>query len=155
MSRSKKPNIVLPDLSKLTKKQLEKLTDEQLDWLTSLTDTGDSLLFITEEEGRVFVGRILKRLRKRMGLTQAEMSERIGYDRPQFLSNVERGTSQIPLDRARDFAEAYEADEKLYPAIIKLLHHGAWDQILSMVEMSGADSPSFDKEVEGWILENK
>ncbi len=39
---------------------------------------------------------MLRELREKAGLTQAELAHKIGYTSPQFISNIERGVSSLP-----------------------------------------------------------
>ncbi len=39
---------------------------------------------------------MLKVLREKAGLTQSELSVKMGYSSPQFISNIERGLANLP-----------------------------------------------------------
>lgn len=43
------------------------------------------------------LGLFLKQARLKAGLTQGDVSKSLGYTSPQFISNIERGLSVIPL----------------------------------------------------------
>lgn len=43
--------------------------------------------------------RVLRRARIKVGMSQAEISRRIGYTSGQFVSNLERGISSLPMSR--------------------------------------------------------
>jgi len=40
-----------------------------------------------------------KALREKVGLTQREVSDSLGYSTPQFISNVERGRCRFPVQK--------------------------------------------------------
>ncbi len=44
---------------------------------------------------------LLKKHRERKGLTQREVSEVLGFETPQFISNLERGTAILPPKHVR------------------------------------------------------
>lgn len=55
-------------------------------------------------------GRYLRTLRIKQGLIQEDISLLLGYATPQFVSNIERGISKIPMDSLPRFAKAYRID---------------------------------------------
>lgn len=46
------------------------------------------------------------------GLSQRDVSERLGYTSPQFISNFERGLCLLPLKKLRVLADLYEMDRQ-------------------------------------------
>lgn len=44
------------------------------------------------------LGNLVKDYRNKKGITQLELSEKLGYDTPQFISIIERGLAKIPLN---------------------------------------------------------
>lgn len=48
---------------------------------------------------QVQFGRAIKKAREASGKTQFELSEKMGYSSPQFLSNFERGLCVLPLPK--------------------------------------------------------
>ncbi len=57
---------------------------------------------------------MLKDLRKRSGLTQAQLSKKMGYTSPQFISNIERGLARLP-------AAKFKAASKIFGVSVKEL----------------------------------
>lgn len=59
------------------------------------------------------LGLYLKRKRIEKGLTQSDVAGKLGYGSPQFISNIERGISSVPLKSLRVIVEMYglSADE--------------------------------------------
>lgn len=49
------------------------------------------------EYDRKKLGTYLKDVREQAELTQADVSQKLGYTSPQFISNIERGISVVPL----------------------------------------------------------
>lgn len=47
--------------------------------------------------------RFFAQARQRAGMTQAELAKALGYDNAQFISNIERGESRLPLNKVRTF----------------------------------------------------
>jgi len=43
------------------------------------------------------IGLLVKERRTKLGLTQKEVTDKMGWNTPQFISNIERGVSQPPL----------------------------------------------------------
>ena len=62
------------------------------------------------EYDRKKLGQHLKSNREQMNLTQAQVSRRLGYTSPQFISNIERGISVVPLDTLARMVKLYKAN---------------------------------------------
>lgn len=56
------------------------------------------------------IGQFLKEKREAKGLTQAQVAEKLGYGSPQFISNIERGISRVPLKSLKSFMQVYDLD---------------------------------------------
>lgn len=54
------------------------------------------------------IGQFLKEKREAKGMTQAQVAEKLGYGSPQFISNIERGISRVPIKSLKSFMEVYE-----------------------------------------------
>lgn len=54
------------------------------------------------------LGKILKEKREKVGFSQAEVSKKLGYSSPQFVSNWERGLSTPPVTSLRSIAQLYK-----------------------------------------------
>lgn len=59
------------------------------------------------------LGLFLKAKREEKGLTQSEVARTLGYGSPQFISNIERGISSVPMKSLRLIIDLYgvSADE--------------------------------------------
>lgn len=59
------------------------------------------------------LGEYLRRKREALGLTQSEVAQKLGYGSPQFISNIERGISNVPVKSLRIMIDLYQisADE--------------------------------------------
>lgn len=55
-------------------------------------------------------GQYLRQKRRDAGLSQQNVARALGYSSPQFISNLERGTCPIPLNRIRQFVDLYRID---------------------------------------------
>jgi len=44
------------------------------------------------------LGQLIKEHRANKGITQLQLSEKLGYDTPQFISIIERGLAKVPLN---------------------------------------------------------
>lgn len=53
---------------------------------------------------------ILKEARQKKALSQRDISERLGYNTPQFVSNWERGLSAPPIESLNQISEILELD---------------------------------------------
>ena len=62
----------------------------------------------------------LKKFRMNAGLSQKDVSEALGYSTPQFISNVERGISYLPIKDLKKISELYKLNfEELLEVFIK------------------------------------
>jgi transcriptional regulator with XRE-family HTH domain len=67
------------------------------------------------EYDRKKLGHFLKGVREDAAITQAQVSERLGYTSPQFISNIERGISVVPLKTLARMISLYKGSPE--PAI--------------------------------------
>lgn len=58
------------------------------------------------------LGRSLKRLREKAGLTQSDAASALGYTTIQFVSNWERGISEPPIKTIPKLAKLYNTDAR-------------------------------------------
>lgn len=56
--------------------------------------------------------RFVKEARKNKGLSQSEMGACLGWVNAQFISNIERGISSLPLDKAKKFLKVTGASRE-------------------------------------------
>lgn len=54
------------------------------------------------------LGAYLKNQREKRGLTQSEVASKLGYGSPQFISNIERGISNVPLKSLKVIIDLYQ-----------------------------------------------
>jgi len=54
------------------------------------------------------LGEYLRRKREALSLTQSEVAQRLGYGSPQFISNIERGISNVPVKSLRIMIDLYQ-----------------------------------------------
>ena len=53
------------------------------------------------------MGIFLRQKRESKGLTQAQVASQLGYGSPQFISNIERGVSRVPVKSLKSFINLY------------------------------------------------
>lgn len=53
------------------------------------------------------MGNFLREKRESKGLTQAQVATQLGYGSPQFISNIERGVSRVPVKSLKYFIDLY------------------------------------------------
>jgi transcriptional regulator with XRE-family HTH domain len=56
------------------------------------------------------LGSFLRDMRESSDWTQLEVSRKLGYTSPQFISNIERGISVVPLKTLSRMIQLYKAD---------------------------------------------
>ncbi|HWU41931.1 MAG TPA: helix-turn-helix transcriptional regulator [Bdellovibrio sp.] len=62
----------------------------------------------------------LKQKREQAGLSQKQVSEKLGYSTPQFVSNWERGLSAPPIKIVKKLAEMYRiSGEELFNHLLE------------------------------------
>lgn len=72
------------------------------------------------------LGEIIQQHRKQKGLTQMELATKLGYDTPQFISNLERGLAKIPMNTIGQLIVLLDISEKK----IVQMHLDAYQSIL-------------------------
>jgi transcriptional regulator with XRE-family HTH domain len=65
------------------------------------------------------LGVFLRKKRESMGITQKALSQRLGLSTCQFISNIERGVSEVPSSRISLYAESLELNTK---ELTKMIH---------------------------------
>ena len=60
------------------------------------------------EYDREKLGQVLRGVREKSKLTQAQVSNKLGYTSPQFISNIERGISVVPLKTLSRMVNLYK-----------------------------------------------
>lgn len=70
------------------------------------------------EYDRKKLGHFLKDVREQADLTQADVSEKLGYTSPQFISNIERGISVVPLKTLARMVSLYKVNPESVAKII-------------------------------------
>ncbi len=80
------------------------------------------------------MGFFLRQKREFKGLTQAQVATRLGYGSPQFISNIERGVSRVPVKSLRSFIELYELNIE---EVIDLLLEEKRNQLRKVLGIGG------------------
>ncbi len=70
------------------------------------------------EYDRKKLGDYLRNVREQAHLTQADVSSRLGYTSPQFISNIERGISVIPLKTLAKMVQLYKINPE---SVVKII----------------------------------
>lgn len=70
------------------------------------------------EYDRKKLGDFLRDTRESSRLTQADVSQKLGYSSPQFISNIERGISVIPLKTLAKMVSLYKVNPEIVVRII-------------------------------------
>lgn len=70
------------------------------------------------EYDRKKLGQYLKDVREQSKLTQADVSSKLGYTSPQFISNIERGISVIPLKTLARMVNLYRVNPEVVVRMI-------------------------------------
>jgi len=70
------------------------------------------------EYDRKKLGSFLKDVREQSNFTQADVSSRLGYTSPQFISNIERGISVVPLKTLARMLNLYKVNPE---SVVKII----------------------------------
>jgi transcriptional regulator with XRE-family HTH domain len=57
-------------------------------------------------------GKLIRQAREKAGLTQREVSDRFGFTTSQFISNLERGLSPVPMSMIRKLSRILKISER-------------------------------------------
>ncbi len=79
------------------------------------------------------MGLYLREKRESKGLTQAQVAVQLGYGSPQFISNIERGVSRVPLKSLKNFINLYELQAN---EVIEVILDEKRDQLKNQLEKS-------------------
>lgn len=79
------------------------------------------------------VGQLLKARRLEIGMTHKEMAADLGYEYENYLSMIERGTTNIPLIRVHDFVEAYRLDPIFSLVILRAVYPETYTMVLEVL----------------------
>lgn len=58
------------------------------------------------------IAEFFKQAREKADMTQREVSEKLGYTTPQFISNVERGLCRFPMAKVKTFIKITKCSGK-------------------------------------------
>jgi transcriptional regulator with XRE-family HTH domain len=83
------------------------------------------------------MGIYLREMREKKGLTQAQVATKLGYGSPQFISNIERGVSRVPLKSLKSFIDLYELPTN---DVIDFLLDEKRKQLQKVLGVASADS---------------
>lgn len=65
-------------------------------------------------------GNFLQQKRKEAGLSQRDVSDKLGYSTPQFISNWERGVSNPPVNALKKLGAIYKTSpEKMFEEFLE------------------------------------
>ncbi len=70
------------------------------------------------EYDRKKLGTYLKDVREQAAFTQADVSTKLGYTSPQFISNIERGISVVPLKTLARMVSLYKVNPE---GVVKII----------------------------------
>lgn len=70
------------------------------------------------EYDRKKLGQYLKGVRENANYTQADVSTKLGYTSPQFISNIERGISVVPLKTLSRMVNLYKVSPE---SVVKII----------------------------------
>jgi hypothetical protein len=103
---------------------------------------------------RMKIGLIFKAIRTARGMSQVDASLKLGYANATFTCMVEKGGTNIPIDKVMDFASVYGAGEVhvVAAAIMKLIHQDAWKASGAVYKHYGnINIKKIDKDIDKWI----
>ena len=67
---------------------------------------------------RKIISKLINKKRKVKGLSQKELAFKLGFSTSQFISNIERGLADIPVNKAVQFAKILDIDESEFLGLI-------------------------------------
>ncbi len=77
------------------------------------------------------MGDFLREKREKIGLTQAQVATKLGYGSPQFISNIERGVSRVPVKSLKAFIGIYSLQKEEVIGILLDEKKSQLDRLLS------------------------
>ncbi len=83
------------------------------------------------------LGNFLKGKREQKGLTQAQVAAKLGYGSPQFISNIERGISRVPIKSLKSFIMVYELDAN---EVVDVLLEEQKAQLMKQIGLASTDT---------------
>jgi transcriptional regulator with XRE-family HTH domain len=92
---------------------------------------------MTERLNTIQVGELLIELRNKLRMSQGDVAMKLGLANANFISMVERGKSNLPIDKFTKFMEVYEATPEQSLVIYRSLWPAHWDAICHIEDKSG------------------
>lgn len=86
-----------------------------------------------ESVSHIVIGNILKTQRSQNDITQSEIAQVLGYRNLNFVSMIESGRSNIPINKILKLVKAYGLDGEFALSIIRELHPDIWSLIVDIV----------------------
>lgn len=74
----------------------------------------------------VILGALLREHRKQMGKTQADIAADLGYRNVNFVSMMEGGRSNIPLNRISEVVAAYGLEPEFISVVTRYVNPDCW-----------------------------
>ena len=82
------------------------------------------------KKDRKVIGEYLKDARLKKGFSQIELSNVLGYESGQSISNWERGLGEVPIDKLGKIVRVLDIDEgKLVRLILKCVSSYLWSKV--------------------------
>jgi len=88
------------------------------------------------------MGIYLREKREHKGLTQAQVAIQLGYGSPQFISNIERGVSRVPIKSLKYFIDLYGLATN---EVIEILLDEKRSQLKKVLEVAEPPTPSINQ----------
>ncbi|MFH1222759.1 MAG: helix-turn-helix transcriptional regulator [Pseudomonadota bacterium] len=97
------------------------------------------------------LGLYLKKRREFLKLTQNDLSSKMNFKTPQFISNIERGVADIPAHRISDYAKVLDLDVR---ELSKMLADAMKNKIITRtdIKLGGADGKGCEDENDPFLV---
>ena len=100
------------------------------------------------------LGVFLRKKRESMGVTQKALSQKLGLGTCQFISNIERGVSEIPFNRIGLYAESLQLNAHELTKMIEEVLNKKTEKKTSVklygTETNSEEDPFIVKFIEAW-----
>jgi transcriptional regulator with XRE-family HTH domain len=100
------------------------------------------------------IGALLKAHREHKNLNQRDIARALNYKSINYISILEGGKSNIPMDRLKEIMDAYQMNSVITPILVRYLHPDVWNLFMAMLKSYPSLQEMGEKEMDKDVRQN-